>query len=73
MDTTREVEEAYFALLRRAGLSRRYERMASWTDSMNDLARAGIARQYPDWSRREVMIEWARRQYGEDIVSKLLK
>jgi len=73
MDTSREAEDAYFALLRRAGMAGRYERMTSWTDSMNSLSRAAIARKHPDWSTREVRIELARRQYGDDVISKLLK
>ena len=70
-DTSPEMEKVYFDLLRNAGAARRFERMASWSDSMIDLSRSAIARSHPQWSRREVLIEWARRQYGEEALSGL--
>ena len=73
MDTSPEAEKVYFDLLRRAGTAKRYERMASWSDTMIGLSRSAIARKNPDWSQREVRVEWARQQYGDDVVSKLLK
>lgn len=73
MDTSVEAEKAYFDLLRRAGMAKRYERMASWSDTIMKLSRSAIARKNPDWSEREVRIEWARQHYGDDVVSKLLK
>lgn len=73
MDTSVETEKAYFDLLRRAGMAKRYERMASWSDTIVSLSRSAIARKNPEWSQREVRKEWARQQYGEKLVSKLLK
>ena len=72
-DTSREAEEARFALLRRAGMAKRYERMASWSDAVINLSRSAIAKKNPGWSEREVRREWARQQYGDEVVSKLLK
>jgi hypothetical protein len=72
-DTSPEAEKVYFDLLRRAGMPKRYERMASWSDSLISLSRLGIAKKHPDWSQREVRREWARQQYGEELVSKLLR
>jgi hypothetical protein len=73
IDTSLEAEEIYFDLLRRAGMAKRYERMTSWSDSIINLSRSGIAKKHPDWSQREVRREWARQQYGEELISKLLK
>ena len=73
MDTSPEAEKVYFDLLRRAGVAGRYARMASWSDSIIDLSRSAIAKKNPEWNQREVRKEWARQQYGEKLVSKLLK
>jgi hypothetical protein len=73
VDTSPEAEKVYFDLLRRAGTAKRYERMTSWSDSIIGLSRLGIANKHPDWSQCEVRREWARQQYGEELVSKLLK
>jgi len=60
MDTSREAEDAYFALLRRVGMAKRYERMVSWSDAVINLSRSAIARKHSEWSKREVRKEWAR-------------
>lgn len=72
-DTSPEMEKVYFNLLRQAGAAKRYERMVAWTDCMVGLSRSAISREHPQWSRREVQIEWARRQYGEETVQLLIK
>jgi hypothetical protein len=70
-DTSPEMEEAFFDLLRRAGTAGRYERMSAWSSSMIDVSRSAIARANPQWSRREVLVEWARLQYGEKVFTEL--
>jgi hypothetical protein len=47
--------------------------MASWSDAIINLSRSAIAKKNPGWSEREVRREWARQQYGDEVVSKLLK
>ena len=71
-DTSQEAEKVYFDLIRRAGLAKRYERMASWSDTIITLSRSSIAKKHPEWSKREVRREWARQHYGDDV-ARLLK
>ena len=70
-DTSPEMEKVYFDLLRRAGTAKRYERMSSWSASMIELSRGALARAHPAWSEREVLMAWARQQYGDEVASHL--
>jgi len=36
-----------------------------------ELARAAIHRRHPAWSEREVLLEFARVHYGEDLAARV--
>jgi hypothetical protein len=58
-------------LLRRAGPARRFALARSLSATTIALSRAAIHRRHPDWSDREVLMEFVRVHYGADLADRL--
>lgn len=58
-------------LLRAAGTTGRFARARSLTATTIALARRAIRRRHPDWSERDVLLEFVRVHYGADLASRV--
>ena len=58
-------------LFRRASPGRRFALASSLSTSTMELARAAIRRRHPDWSERDVELEFVRVHYGADLAHRV--
>jgi hypothetical protein len=70
-DTSLEVEQVQFDLLRLAGTEGRMSRMRALTAFGISLSRQAIAEAHPEWSERAVLLYWAKINYGEEFTSRV--
>lgn len=53
------------------GVSQRVARMRSLSAEVIEMSRRAIRKIHPDWSERDVLLEWAAVHYGRDLADKL--
>jgi len=70
-DTAPEAEEVQIRLLREAGVERRFGLAMSLSHTAIELSRGAIRQRHPDWSEREVKLEFVRLCYGEKLASEV--
>lgn len=70
VDEPNETRRAQFELFRRATPARRLGLARSLSTSTISLARAAIRRRHPDWSERDVLLEFVRVHYGADLAER---
>jgi hypothetical protein len=58
-------------LFRRATPGRRFALARSLSASTMELSRAAIRRRHPDWSEQDVLLEFARVHYGQDLADRV--
>ena len=58
-------------LIRRQSVSQRVARMRSLSAEVIEMSRRAIRRLHPDWSERDVLLEWAAVHYGRDLADRL--
>ena len=58
-------------LLRKATLARRFGLARSLSATTIELARAAIRRRHPEWTERDVMLEFARVHYGVELAERV--
>ena len=58
-------------LFRKASPGRRFALARSLSGTTMELARDAIRRRHPDWSEREVLLEFARVHYGRDLADRV--
>ncbi len=58
-------------LIRRHSVERRVAGMRSLTADAVEKSRRAIRNIHPDWTEREVLLEWAEVHYGRDLAKKL--
>ena len=65
-----DANRAQVELFRRATPARRLALARSLSASTISLARAAIRRRHPDWSERDVLLEFVRVHYGADLADR---
>jgi len=70
-DTSPAAHRAQIELLRQMTNSQRASLALRLSSEAIRLSRRAIQRVNPQWTDREVKIEWARIHYGEEIAEKL--
>lgn len=58
-------------LIRRQSVGQRVARMRSLSAEVIEMSRRAIRKLHPEWSEREVLLEWAAVHYGRDLADKL--
>ena len=58
-------------LLRKATTARRFGLARSLSATAIELSRTAIRRRHPDWSEREVLLEFARVHYGVELSDRV--
>ena len=58
-------------LLREAGVQRRFALAMSLSQTAIELSRRAIRERHPDWSEREVKLEFVRLCYGKDLAREV--
>lgn len=58
-------------LLRAAGIAGRFARARSLSTTVIELSRRAIRLRHPDWSEREVLLEFVRLHYGRDLANRV--
>ncbi len=58
-------------LLRRQSVGQRVARMRSLSSEVIEMSRRAIRNLHPDWSERDVLLEWAAVHYGRDLADKV--
>jgi hypothetical protein len=58
-------------LLRNATPERRFSLARSLSASTIALARAAIRQRHPDWTEQDVLLEFARVHYGEELTDQI--
>ena len=58
-------------LIRRQSVGQRVARMRSLSAEVIEMSRRAIRKLHPDWSEREVLLEWAAVHYGRELADKL--
>jgi hypothetical protein len=64
-------DEIQVGLLRDAGTTGRFARARSLSRNVIALSRRAIRRRHPDWSEREVQIEFLAVHYGRDLAERV--
>jgi len=57
--------------LREAGTAGRFARARSLSASVIALSRRAIRRRHPEWSEREVLLEFVALHYGRDLAARI--
>lgn len=70
-DRSKNARSQQIELLRQMTPGQRAALALRLTDEAIARSRRAIARVHPEWSDREVKIEWARIHYGEAVAEKL--
>ncbi|HUR82295.1 MAG TPA: hypothetical protein VM733_16135 [Thermoanaerobaculia bacterium] len=71
LDTPKKVWDLQFELLRQKTGEERWEIARQWTRFTQELAFAGLRRQYPDLPDDEIWLKLAARRLGRDVVRKV--
>ncbi len=58
-------------LFRKATPARRFALASSLSTMTMELARTAIRRRHPDWSERDVLLEFARAHYGAELADRV--
>jgi hypothetical protein len=69
-DTSNEAEAVRLRALRAMSRTRRLTMALGWSQSVRELSRAGLRRQFPDVSEPELHRMLAERVLGADLASK---
>ena len=69
--TSSAAEQVQARLLREAGSARRFARARSLSASVVSLARRAIRNRHPGWSENDVLLEFVRTHYGEELAAKV--
>lgn len=72
-DTSPAAEQAQIEILRRLGTRGRIARMRSLTRSTQRLARRALRQARPELNERQLIIEWVRINYGEELAQAMGK
>lgn len=70
-DTSLEAERFQIELLRRAGPTRRFALARSLSQTVMQLARAGIQRGYPDADEQEVGLIFVASHYSPELAARV--
>lgn len=70
-DTAPAAERVQIELLRRATTAQRAALAISLSETAIALSRRAIRRAHPDWSEREVLLEWAALHYGRELSERV--
>src|SRR5262249_41086967 len=68
---SRAAHAAQIALFRQASPQRRFALARSLSATTIELSRAAIRRRHPDWTERQVLLEFARVHYGSELADRL--
>lgn len=68
-DTSEEAERVQFNILRAMGKQRRWTQGLSMVDQGYRSQWQALERLHPGWTREQLLIEWVRIQYGEELSS----
>ena len=69
-DTTHQAEEVRMRALRAMTMARRFSMALGWSQSVRDLSKASLQRQFPGCSPSELRRMMAERTLGPDLASK---
>jgi hypothetical protein len=69
-DTSPQMEEVYFNLLRRQSRRERLNLTRGLTASAIHRERQMIRKQHPAWSEQDVLLHWVTLAYGQEIADK---
>jgi len=70
-DTSERADEVQFEILRRMTVQQRAEVFTQMTLAVQELAMAGLRRQYPNATDDELRLRMAARRLGNDVVRKI--
>ena len=70
-DTSERADEVQFEILRRMTVQQRAELFTQMTLAVQELAMAGLRRQYPNATDDELRLRLAARRLGNDVVRKV--
>jgi hypothetical protein len=70
-DTSSEAWQVWLELVRKMTPAERLQRALDLSNTVRELAIAGIREQHPDASEREVFLLFAQRQLGDDLFRKV--
>jgi hypothetical protein len=70
-DTSEHADEVQFEILRRMTVQQRAEVFTQMTLAVQELAMAGLRRQYPNATDDELRLRLAARRLGNDVVRKV--
>lgn len=66
-DTSEQVQRMQFEHLRRIGRKARFESGLAIVDESAAMMERALRRLHPDWTPEQLMVEWIRVQYGEQL------
>jgi hypothetical protein len=66
-----DAERIQVELIRRASVVQRMARMRSLSSSVIQLSRRAMRKRHPDWTERQVLIEWMAVHYGRDLAERV--
>ncbi len=69
-DTSEKFERLQFDRLRSMGPKERYARGLAMVDDGLRALWHSLERSHPDWSREQLMVEWVRIHYGDELASR---
>lgn len=69
-DTTHEADQVRMRALRAMTLAQRLSMALGWSQSVRDLSKASLRRQFPDCSASELRRLMAERTLGPELASK---
>lgn len=67
----RSARSVQLDLFRKASVARRFALARSLSTTTMALSRLAIRRRHPDWSERDVLLEFARVHYGPDLADRV--
>lgn len=70
-DTPPDIEQLQIELLRRKTVTERMALAGNLTHFVIQLSRQAIARQHPEWTQRQVDLEWVEIHYGRELAESL--
>ncbi|MBA2392179.1 MAG: hypothetical protein H0V70_05480 [Ktedonobacteraceae bacterium] len=71
IDTSPDAERVLIDRIRAAPFSRRFSFVQSWSHSMIEAGRINVQQLYPQATEQEVLLLYAERHYGKDMVDEL--
>ena len=71
MDTDPDTEAEMLRLLRTASVARRFELADALTNSVVSLSRRALAKNRPQETEREILLEWVGLHYGPELEREL--